>query len=494
MRRAIAAGASAAVLAAPALLAFRSGGFFDQPRLIAGVGACILLMAAALAAERPLPRSWPGRLALGGLAALAGWTALSVSWAPIGGAAIDDAQRLVLYALFFAAAAAWLRGRATAAVEPALALGALVVVGYGLSERLLPGLLEFKHSVAAGGRLEQPITYWNAMGAVAVTGLVLCVRLAGDRTRARWLRAAGAGAVAPLAAGLYLTLSRGALAALAAGMLALMLVTRDRGQARAIAVAAAAGALAAGCAAALPELGAAHPGGGAAGQGALMLGVLVVLAAAAAGVELALSRREGSGRLAPGRVSARLLGPVAVVLALGLAGAALVAAGSGGDGQRAPASGPGAARLRSLQSNRYDYWGVALRAFGNHPLKGVGTAGFRVEWERERDVAETTQDAHSIYIETAAELGLVGLLALGALLAGVGVSAARARARAPAAAAGAIAALVAWAFHAGFDWDWEMPAVTLPALALAGLVIALGDREPGAGTAARSPRQQAPPA
>jgi hypothetical protein len=486
--------ASAAVLAAPTVLAFRSGGFFDEPRLVAGVCACVLLLGAALAAERAFPRSWPGRLAIGGLAALAGWTALSVSWAPIGAAAIDDAQRLFLYAIALAAAAAWLRGRAASAVEPALAFGALVVVGYGLSERLLPALLEFKHSLAAGGRLEQPITYWNAMGAVAVTGVVLCVRLAGDRTRPPWLRAAGAAAVAPLTAGLYLTLSRGALVALAAGMLALMLVTRDRDQARAIGLAAVAGGLAAACAAVLPELGAAQPGDGAARQGALMLVVLVVLAAAAAWAELTLSRREGAGRLAPGRMAARLLGPVAVLLAAGLAAAALVAAGSGGDRERTAASGSGASRLRSLQSNRYDYWGVALRAFGDHPLKGVGTAGFRVEWDRERDVPEATRDAHSLYVETAGELGLVGLLLLGAMLAGVGTSAARARSRAPAAAAGAIAALVAWAFHAGFDWDWEMPAVTLPALALAGLVIALGESEPGARTAARSPRPRAAPA
>jgi hypothetical protein len=478
MRRGIAAVATAAVLAAPAVIAFRSGGFFDEPRLVAGVCACVLVLAAAVAAERPFPRSWPGRLALGGLAALALWTVLSVAWAPIGGAAIDDAQRLVFYAIALAAAAAWLGGRAgTRAVEPALALGALVVVGYGLSERLLPGLLEFKHSVAAGGRLEQPITYWNAMGAVAVTGVVLSARLAGDRTRPPWLRAAGAAAVAPLAAGLYLTLSRGALVALAAGILALILLTRDRDQARGIGLAAAAGGLAAVCAAA--------------GEGTLLLAVLVVLAVAAAWAELTLSRREGAGRLAKGRVGGRLLGPVAVLLAAGLVAGALVAAGSGGDGERKAASGAGASRLRSLESNRYDYWGVALRAFADHPLKGVGTAGFRVEWDRERDVSESTRDAHSLYIETAAELGLVGLLALAALLAGVAVSAARARARAPAAAAGPIAALVAWAFHAGFDWDWEMPAVTLPALALAGFLIALGEREPGARTAARSPRPRA---
>ena len=71
------------------------------------------------------------------------------------------------------------------AVEPALAAGTLIVIGYGLSERLLPGLLHFARSVSAQGRLEQPLTYWNAMGELAAIGFVLAARLAGDRSRPR---------------------------------------------------------------------------------------------------------------------------------------------------------------------------------------------------------------------------------------------------------------------------------------------------------------------
>jgi cytochrome c-type biogenesis protein CcmH/NrfG len=50
--------------------------------------------------------------------------------------------------------------------------------------------------------------------------------------------------------------------------------------------------------------------------------------------------------------------------------------------------------------------------------------------------------------------------------------------------AAAFAALLAWAIHAGVDWDWEMPAVTLPVLALA--AAALGR------SSARQPRPAAP--
>jgi len=41
----------------------------------------------------------------------------------------------------------------------------------------------------------------------------------------------------------------------------------------------------------------------------------------------------------------------------------------------------------------------------------------------------------------------------------------------PVLAAGPIAALTAFALHAGIDWDWEMPALTLLAFTLAGMLV-----------------------
>jgi O-antigen ligase len=83
------------------------------------------------------------------------------------------------------------------------------------------------------------------------------------------------------------------------------------------------------------------------------------------------------------------------------------------------------------------------------------------------------RDAHSIWLETAAELGLVGLLLLGAFAAGVAWSVARAPRPA---VAGPAAALAVWAAHSAIDWDWELPGgPTLIAIVLAGLVLALAD-------------------
>src|SRR4051812_50174482 len=98
--------AAAALLALPALLAFGRGGYFGVARLRGAILAWLLLAVAAVVAERPLPRSRAGRLALGGLAALTAWVGLSVLWAPLAGPAFADLERLALYLAAFAAGGA----------------------------------------------------------------------------------------------------------------------------------------------------------------------------------------------------------------------------------------------------------------------------------------------------------------------------------------------------------------------------------------------------
>ena len=310
MRRALRALGAAVLLGGPAALAFFSGGYFDEPRLIAAIAAWALVVLAAFTCERPLPRRPEGLMALAGLALLCGWTALSFAWSPLDERTLDDLQRLLLFLGYTVAAVAFLRpAPARRAVEPALLLGIVVVVGYALSERLLPGLVELDRNRGAAGRLEQPLTYWNAMGALAALGVVLAARLAGDGTRSPTLRAAAA-AVSPLVAlGVYVSFSRGAIAAAAVGLLALVLLAPEgRAQLRAVLAVAGAGVVAAVAAEAIaPTVTSLGPGvEGESGRGAAMLAVLAVLGGAAAlagaretatGAGAARSRRcAGAGR------------------------------------------------------------------------------------------------------------------------------------------------------------------------------------------------------
>ena len=237
MRRPLSTLAAAAVLAGPTALAFGSGGFFDEPRLIAGIASALLLAVAALTVARPLPRSTPARLAMAGIVALLAWTALSYLWAPQGARAQDDAERLLLYTAYFIAAFGLLGpAQLRRWVEPAVVIGSFVVVAYGLSARVLPTLVELQQSRSAEGRLEQPLTYWNAMGCLAAIGLVVALRLAGDRRHPGWVRSLAAGTAPALGLGLYLSFSRGALFAFAAGVVLLLLtVPHAAAQARACA-------------------------------------------------------------------------------------------------------------------------------------------------------------------------------------------------------------------------------------------------------------------
>jgi hypothetical protein len=462
--RAIRTCAAAALLVGPAALAFASGGYFADARLWAALCACLLAAAGALVAPRPLPRSMPGRIALAGLAGLLVWTIVSRSWAPVVGAANADAQRIALYLAALVAAVALLRGAAARWAEPALGAGIVVVVAYGLTERLLPGVVELDHLRAAMGRLAQPLTYWNAMGALAALGLVLAARLAGDVARPLRLRIAAGCVAAPLGAGLVLAFSRGAIAAAVIGLVVLWALFPTAAQLRAVVVVALAAAAAGAVAALLPGVRTVEGDLGERELGGLLLAAALVAAAVAAGVAVARVAR------LPDTVRRRL--PPAVAVAGVVLGLGLVLAAAALEGETRSTDGATAARLGSAESNRYAYWRVAVDTFAEAPLRGHGSGSFGVLWLRHRTVPEAVRDAHSLELETAAELGLVGLVFLSLLLGGVAASTVLARRRDAAAAAGPAAVLAAGAAHSAVDWDWEMPALTLVAVLLAGLLLA----------------------
>jgi hypothetical protein len=477
VRRVVLNVASVVLLAGPTVLAFFAGGYFEQPSLWAGLLACVLLAVAAVSVRAGLHRTRAVMLAIGGLAGLAAWTLLSTAWAPIKGDAYQAGQQAVLYAaVLVAAALLFTRRPAARAVEPALAAGTLVVIGYGLSERLLPGLLHFARSISAEGRLEQPLTYWNAMGELAAIGFVLCARISGDAGRPRIERSLAAAATPALALGLYLSFSRGALFACAAGLVTLIVAAPRREQLGAIVAAVVAGVIAS--VAASRFRGVTALAGSLSSRerdGLIMLLVLLALAVVAGVARWVRCRTEEPAAL---RLPAHAPWIALVVLVAGLALAIVV--GNQESSRQSQSLSSGASRLVTLRSNRYAYWRVALRAFGDEPLRGVGAGGWSVYWLRDRTVFEAAQDAHSLPLQTAAELGVVGLALLAAFLAGVALCAGRALRAAPALAAGPVAGVVVYIAHAPLDWDWEMPALTLVAVVLAGALVALaGSAPPG---------------
>jgi len=479
VRRLVLLTAAAILLIGSTATAFFTGAYFEQARLVAGITAWVLVLVVALIGPRPLPKQWPGWTAVAALAFLTAWTGASVSWAPMATPAVDDVERLLLYLAVLLAAIGLLRIREVArALEPVLALGIVVVIGYGLAGRLLPGIIELSRSAGAFGRLEQPITYWNAEGALAAIGLVLCARLIGDRSRPLAMRALSAAACAPLGMGVYLSYSRGAIAAAVVGLVVLIAAAPTTDQLRATGLALLSGLVAGACSSAFA--GVASLSGSAADRerdGAIMLALLLIIMAAAS-LAAVWDARRAPAQVNRLRFADRLPALAAVAVALAVAG--LFAGGLGERGERSSErlATASPSRLTSVSSRRYDYWRIGLDAFADHPLRGVGAGGFRAEWLRERPVKESVREAHSLELGIAAELGLPGLVALLLALGAVGVAARRALRAGQPLAAGCLAASTAWILHASIDWDWEIPAVTLPVIVMAGALIAASEADP----------------
>jgi len=117
---------------------------------------------------------------------------------------------------------------------------------------------------------------------------------------------------------------------------------------------------------------------------------------------------------------------------------------------------------------REHYWRVAAKEYAAHPVLGSGAGTFVDWWARERTVPVQTEEAHSLYVETLAELGPLGLALVLVVLAFP-----IAQARRPELAAG----VAAFAVGAAVDFDWELAGVTAPAVVLAALAV-VDDRAP----------------
>jgi len=127
--------------------------------------------------------------------------------------------------------------------------------------------------------------------------------------------------------------------------------------------------------------------------------------------------------------------------------------------------------------NRPHYWRVAWKDFEEHPLLGSGAGTYYDYWLRHRPIQEFVHDAHSLYVESLAELGPFGLALL---LIGLGLPLLGLRGRQDPVVAAGGGGYVAFLVHAGVDWDWEMPAVTLIGFLCAGAVL-VGTRPQRAG-------------
>jgi O-antigen ligase len=451
-------------------LAFSDGGFYPTAWNTATL-VLLWLAVVVLVARRDVVVSRFDIALLAGLALLSLFAALSALWSIAPAESLLDAQRTLLY---FAAAAALVlvlgrRGALPAAV--AVAASITVVCVYSLVDRLVAV------NPLPWYRLGGPLGYWNALGVLAAAGACLAVSLiAHERHRAA--RAAAGFAVPILIAALYLTFSRGSWGALVIGLaLTAAADARRRELAGAVAAVALPAAVVVGCGALADALTAPLAPPAAVEADAHRYAIAILLACAAASASAAvLAPRLGARlpRLSFRRVAAPAALCAAAIAVVVAGGPGPLASGAARAFDAPPpntAEGPKTHVVSLSGSARGQLWDVALSSFADRPLAGNGAGTYGRLWLMKREQAVTMEDAHNLYLETLAELGVAGFVVLLAVLA-VPLVAARRVLSTPyvPALVGVYVALLA---HAAIDWDWEMPVVMVATLVCGVAIVAV---------------------
>lgn len=448
--------------------ALSGAGLLEAERTAAALVGWTAIALGLLLRRLPMVRLPPGsrRAAMAG-GALIAWTALGLLWTESTGRTVDEVARLL--ALGILPAAVWLyagprswRPLAWGVLAALFAVPVLAVVA-----RLAPDLFGAAPPDLGVGfrRLAFPLGYWNALGiwsaAAAAAAVLLGSQAGGVRVRAVIL------ATVPFAVlAVYLSYSRAATVLLLAGIATAIVAAgvERRTMLRTLGVAALSAPPVL-VVRARPEIADATGT-----EGAVLVGVVLLAAAAGCAVIGAWSRRLPA-HTAP---LARVVGLSAV-----LAVVVVVVAGSASDVATPAESRPGgqdpAVRLLQLDSDRYSLWASALRAFEAEPLHGIGPGAFALWWSREPSTEREIANAHSLPLEALAELGLPGLALLAAFLALLFAAGLRGgeSVRSRGARAQQRALLIVFAIViAGASVDWLVESGAIVAMALACVTLA----------------------
>jgi O-Antigen ligase len=462
------------------LLAADDGGYFEGAwRLSTPLYAAVVIAILALARDLRVPRA--ALLVAAGLAGLCAWTAASWLWSSDRPATVQDIRLVLVYV---AGGAALLllanRGRGVA-VAGGVVAATVAVSCYSMASRLYPGTFGMYTTGGGFGRLYQPIGYWNALGAFTVIGILLSLGLVARGSMP--VRMLAAAALIPLAPTLYLTFSRGALVGLAAGLIALIVLDSRRVH------------LVAGiCAGSIGAIGAllavhSHPGlttyyrhlqiqAREGAQTAARMVSLVPLAMGSAALLAGLESRFTVSRMARLAAGAGMVAAACIAVAVGVNKfgnpVSVVRSAVATLEKPAPSFRGGDLNLRFLSlspNGRVYFWKAGWHDFTAHPVVGSGGGSFAKYWSTHRPVKIHIRNVHSLYLETLAELGVIGLaLLLVALLPPLWAGLHR---RTHPLLAPVMAAYIAFLVHTGGDWTWQLPAVGLAAIACGAAAIGL---------------------
>jgi O-antigen ligase len=483
----------AALLVVPGALVvymgFNAGGYFPGTPAFGVLILSGLLLLRLFLAEHPLEGlAWSAVLATAMLTVYAAVALVSGSWSHSTSRSLLSFDRDLLYLFAFVLFA-------TLKPTPAdvrwvlrwIVLGIAVVCLAGLISRVLPNVWHTAPNID-NQRLSYPVTYWNALGILATLGIILSFHLTSSVDEPWPLRVAAAVLTPLLCATLYFTFSRASMAAAVIGLIIYLLVARPRllpGATLATAPVIAAVVYIAYRANLLATTDLSTPA--AVKQAhhvalALGIGIVISLALRLASVrwlDPELQRRGLSDRVAKRTRILVLSGAGAVAVALILIFSVPSSLAHDWNQFLHESSVPTTdlrARLSNFGSNgRVALWRTAIHAFDAKPLDGTGAGTYELLWQRSEPYYAQNVNAHNLYLETMAEMGLMGLVSLvafiGAVLVGL-FRRARGTERPIYAAIGAV--VVAYFLHAFVDWDWQMPVIGIGVFSMSGLALSSG--------------------
>ncbi len=475
-------GVAAAVFA----LSYANGGFDSTTQAYAGIAAWWIIGLGA-ATGIGASRFGADRLTLatvGLLASFAIWVLISMHWASDAERAFAQFDQVSLYVAVLVIAVVLARVVPTEVLVGGAALGVSGIACVALVSRFFPS----SFGPVAGAdvipmlavRLNFPLGYWNGLAIEVALAYPLLLALMTSR-RSRVLTTVSALPLPVIAAVMYLASSRGAFVAAGIGMLGFVLLTPRRWFAVvALAVAGVGGAAAVASIVhkkALVNGQMSTPIGIWQGhRAALEIGAICIVMAL---VWLGLAEL---GRRV--RTPSRRVSQVAVVVVVLLAVGAFFAAHpvrKFDEFKRVPPAAQTNSTittthlLGSSGSGRWQFWGAAISEFRAHPLDGGGAGSWKYWWLQHGSLAAFTENAHSLYLEALAELGIIGfLLIVGAVICGAWGAVRSALELKSGEVAADAACGIAFFAATAYDWVWQLAGIALVGVGMLG--VALGAR------------------
>lgn len=454
----------------------------------------------AFARSRGRPRGrFAGQWSVALFSVFVAYSAFSITWSADPSATWQEVNRLLGYLAVFTAAVVGARTfpERWRSLLLALAVASVAMSAVAIASKVSPELLSPNERYA---RLREPLQYWNAVGLIAAFGVPLWLYYGTRRIGRPLLDILSAPALTILFVTLMLSYSRGSLVAAIVGAAVWIVFAPARLKTIATLVA--------------PLIGAAIVVLWAFGQsdlttddvdlliretaghrfGAVLFSTLVLVTLVSLITQFLIATKAPS-RHWQRRVGIVLLGgallvPVGGAVALSQSQNGLTGTIENGwkqltdpNANQVKGSAPGndPTRLSQVGNQRSLYWRDAVRIAKANPVIGSGANSYGTARLRVRTDAFYVVHAHGFALQVAADLGLIGLGLVVALLGAFSVAVWRTLwGRGdpwPPERVGAVAllgAVVAYGVHSFLDWTWSFPAATLPALLAAGWLAGRG--------------------